>query len=205
LSVIVGGESLVSHAGGSLLVATAGVAGLSREVTTCLGRWSTGGDPRSTLAAVPREVVVGLSGTAVADGGAGALAELGARFLNVENREVTPRRTRCPVSSEWIWNPRRLSAGVRVLLLSDVRTPVADDLASFATQKGSTKHTRPVSAAALHHLVDLLADAGMQGMHESFHTPWLGAGGGIRSGLYSVGGPRPVLERKDYSIWTPTT
>jgi Transposase DDE domain group 1 len=39
LSVIVGGESLVSHAGGALLVATARAAGLSRELSVRLGPW----------------------------------------------------------------------------------------------------------------------------------------------------------------------
>jgi DDE family transposase len=39
LSVIIGGESLVSHAGGSLLVGTAGVAGLSGELSRRLGPW----------------------------------------------------------------------------------------------------------------------------------------------------------------------
>lgn len=39
LSVIIGGESLVSHAGGSLLVGTAGVAGLSGELSARLGPW----------------------------------------------------------------------------------------------------------------------------------------------------------------------
>jgi Transposase DDE domain group 1 len=39
LSVITGGESLVSHAGGALLVATAGVTGLSGELSTRLGLW----------------------------------------------------------------------------------------------------------------------------------------------------------------------
>jgi len=39
LSVMIGGESLVSHAGGSLLVGTAGVAGLSGELSRRLGPW----------------------------------------------------------------------------------------------------------------------------------------------------------------------
>jgi DDE family transposase len=39
LSVMLGGESLVSHAGGSLLVATARVAGLSGELSKRLGPW----------------------------------------------------------------------------------------------------------------------------------------------------------------------
>jgi hypothetical protein len=39
LVVVLGGESLVSHAGGSLLVAMADAAGLSRELSAQLGRW----------------------------------------------------------------------------------------------------------------------------------------------------------------------
>jgi hypothetical protein len=39
LSVITFGESLVSHAGGSLLVATARVTGLSSELCRRLGPW----------------------------------------------------------------------------------------------------------------------------------------------------------------------
>ena len=39
LSVIVGGESLVSHAGGALLVQTARRSGLTKELSTRLGPW----------------------------------------------------------------------------------------------------------------------------------------------------------------------
>ena len=39
LSVIIGGESLVSHAGGTLLVETARRSGLARELSTRLGPW----------------------------------------------------------------------------------------------------------------------------------------------------------------------
>jgi Transposase DDE domain group 1 len=39
LSVIVGGESLVSHAGGVLLVETARRSGLSGQLSRLLGRW----------------------------------------------------------------------------------------------------------------------------------------------------------------------
>jgi hypothetical protein len=37
--VIVGGESLVSHAGGALLVETARRSGLAKELVTRLGPW----------------------------------------------------------------------------------------------------------------------------------------------------------------------
>ena len=39
LSVIIGGESLVSHAGGALLVETARRSGLARQLSRLLGRW----------------------------------------------------------------------------------------------------------------------------------------------------------------------
>jgi len=39
LSVIIGGESLVSHAGGTLLVETARRSGLAKELATRLGPW----------------------------------------------------------------------------------------------------------------------------------------------------------------------
>ena len=39
LSVIVGGESLVSHAGGVLLVETARRSGLAGQLSQLLGRW----------------------------------------------------------------------------------------------------------------------------------------------------------------------
>jgi hypothetical protein len=63
LSVIVGGESLVSHAGGALLVGVARRSGLAKALSAGLGRW------RSPLAIHdPGKVVLDLA-TAVALGG----------------------------------------------------------------------------------------------------------------------------------------
>jgi hypothetical protein len=39
LNVIIGGESLVSHAGGALLVETAQRTGLARQLSRLLGPW----------------------------------------------------------------------------------------------------------------------------------------------------------------------
>jgi Transposase DDE domain group 1 len=63
LSVITFGESLVSHAGGSLLVATAHATGLSRELSTRLGSWR-----RSWAIHDPGKIVLDLA-VAVALGG----------------------------------------------------------------------------------------------------------------------------------------
>ena len=63
LSVIAGGESLVSHAGASLLVETARRSGLAREVSKRLGRWR-----RPLATHDPGKIVLDLA-VAVAVGG----------------------------------------------------------------------------------------------------------------------------------------
>src|ERR687888_2694222 len=63
LSVIAGGESLVSHAGASLLVETARRSGLARQLSRLLGRWRLPGATHP-----PDKVVLDLA-IAVALGG----------------------------------------------------------------------------------------------------------------------------------------
>jgi hypothetical protein len=63
LSVIAGGESLVSHAGGALLVETARRSGLTKELSTGLGPW------RRPLAIHDPGKIVGDLAVAVALGG----------------------------------------------------------------------------------------------------------------------------------------
>ena len=68
LSVIAGGESLVSHAGGVLLVETARRSGLAGQLTRLLGRWRTPlavHDPGKIVADLA--VAVALGGDAAAD------------------------------------------------------------------------------------------------------------------------------------------
>jgi hypothetical protein len=68
LSVIAGGESLVSHAGGVLLIETARRSGLSRDLTRLLGRWRKPlavHDPGKVVADLA--VAVALGGDAACD------------------------------------------------------------------------------------------------------------------------------------------
>jgi hypothetical protein len=68
LSVIVGGESLVSHAGGVLLVETARRSGLSGRLSRLLGRWRlprATHDPGKTV--VDLAIAVALGGDAACD------------------------------------------------------------------------------------------------------------------------------------------
>jgi hypothetical protein len=62
LSVITGGESLVSHAGATLLVETARRSGLAAELTELLGRWRRPGarhDPGKIVLDLAIAVAVG--------------------------------------------------------------------------------------------------------------------------------------------------
>ncbi|MER5969548.1 glycerate kinase [Streptomyces sp. NPDC002055] len=141
----------------------------------------------AAVAAGARTVLVALGGTAVVDGGAGALAALGARFLDDRGREVEPCPARLPEAVTVDLAPaRRLLAGVNVRLLADVRTPLSDNLQSFGAQKGVTAQNRPAAVRALRHFTGLLVGAGDHTAGERFLTPWFGAGGGIGFGLSAV-------------------
>jgi glycerate kinase len=141
----------------------------------------------AAVAAGATTVLVALGGTAVTDGGAGALAALGARFLDRGGRETDPSPGRVIGAVRVDLTPARsLLSGVTVRLLADVRTPLSDNLDTFGAQKGITAQNRPAAVRALHHLTGLLTDAGDRGATKRFHTPWFGAGGGIGFGLSAV-------------------
>ncbi|WP_224386943.1 glycerate kinase [Pseudonocardia sp. ICBG1293] len=199
--------------GGTALVESARCCGLAALAGTPL-------DPlRSTSAGVGvavadavraghREVLVGLGGTATVDGGAGALAALGARFEDATGRSVpvTPGTLHEVVRVD-LGPARDLLAGVRLRFLADVSTTYSSNSARFGAQKGLGAAERPVAAAGMAHLVALLARADPQGgpaeLHERCAAPWWGAGGGIGVGLSAVaaatatGGTLAVLAMAD--------
>lgn len=174
------------------VVETAGVCGLGAlrpHELRPLEATSAGAGQAIAAAVAERAttVLVALGGTAVVDGGAGALAALGARFLDHDGREMQPSPARLPEVVRVDLAPaRRLLSAVTVRLLADVRTPLSDNLASFGAQKGVTARNRPAAVRALRHLTGLLMDAGDTGAEERFRTPWFGAGGGIGFGLSAV-------------------
>ncbi|WP_051819672.1 glycerate kinase [Streptomyces sp. NRRL S-920] len=132
-------------------------------------------------------IVIGLGGTAVVDGGAGALAALGARFVDRDGHPVDPRpRTLTSAVAVDLAPARRRLAGVRLRFLADVSTPLSGNLTTFGAQKGVTAHNRPQAVRALHHLVRLLAEAGDPDAPRRFEEPWFGAGGGTGFGLTAV-------------------
>ncbi|MFD7015304.1 glycerate kinase [Streptomyces sp. NPDC059928] len=141
----------------------------------------------AAVAAGATTVLLGLGGTAVVDGGVGALAALGARFLGADGRAVPPRPGNLQSVVRVDLEPaRRLLVGVSLRLLSDVRTPLAGNLQTFGAQKGVTDQNRPAAVRALEHLVRLLEAAGDRTARARFEEPWFGAGGGTGFGLSAV-------------------
>ncbi|MGF1663511.1 MAG: glycerate kinase [Kineosporiaceae bacterium] len=138
-----------------------------------------------------REVLVGLGGTATVDGGAGALAALGARFLDGAGRAVavTPASLG-EIVRVHLGPAREVLAGVRLRFLADVSSTYLSNSERFGAQKGLGPEERPVAAAAMRRLVELVAGDGPIGgaaaLHERCRTPWWGAGGGIGLGLSAV-------------------
>jgi glycerate kinase len=135
-------------------------------------------------------VMLGLGGTAITDGGAGALNALGARFLDKRGTRVTPDPSTLRDIVRIDLDPaRRLLSGVTLCLLPDVRTPLASAVGLFGPQKGLEDTNRPVIVAGLEHLAGLLSDAGAAGARDRLHSEWFGAGGGIGFGLSCVTTP----------------
>ncbi|HEV2638658.1 MAG TPA: glycerate kinase [Actinocrinis sp.] len=140
----------------------------------------------AALEAGMANLVLGLGGTAVVDGGAGALAALGARFTDAAGRDVDPVPRHLDQAASVDLEPARARlAGTSIALWSDVRTPLSGNLDSFGAQKGLHDGNRPQAARALRHLVNLLA-ATDPGAPDRFAAPWFGAGGGTGFGLSGV-------------------
>ncbi|WP_169789786.1 glycerate kinase [Actinoplanes subtropicus] len=150
-------------------------------------RSNTFGTGQLILAAAARGarwIVIGAGGSATLDMGAGALAALGVRFLDGSGR------ARSPVPSELheiaAVDTSRLSPllrGVELTVLSDVRTPLADNARLFGPQKGMDPRTVSRFETMLRALSEHLLPAGSAGLSR----PWYGAGGGLASGLSRIG------------------
>jgi glycerate kinase len=137
-------------------------------------------------------VVVGLGGSACTDGGAGALAALGAAPLD-ETGAVLPDgggslarcaalagRPRCPADSE-------------LVLAADVDNPLLGRHGAaevFGPQKGADRAAVATLDAALARYVEVLADAAHRDARELASSPGAGAAGGLGAALLALGGTR---------------
>jgi glycerate kinase len=145
-----------------------------------------------------RRLLVTAGGTASVDMGAGALAALGARFLDAHGNELaaTPAALTALDRVE-IGQVRRRLQRIPVKVLSDVSTPLASNIAQFGPQKGVGPDEAPVLERALRALCDGLGDR----VGALLHTPLLGAGGGLAAGLHRALGAE-VMSGSEYFIQT---
>ncbi|MFC0111623.1 glycerate kinase [Kibdelosporangium aridum] len=128
------------------------------------------------------KVVVMAGGTASVDLGAGALAALGVRFYDAAGRSLQPTpRDLVHVRHVDTGPALDLLRGVRVEVLSDVSTPLRDNIERFGAQKGITTS----DAVVLRGMLDAVLTA--LGCQEDLAAkPFHGAGGGLAAGLHTV-------------------
>jgi glycerate kinase len=155
-----------------------------------------------------RVISLGLGGTAVVDGGAGALVALGCTFADADGAPIPPEPRALGAAVRVDLRPaQRLLADVELRLLADVDTAYTASSTHFGAQKGLTDADRPAAAAAMARLVTLAEQANPVGGADLLRTrsmaPWWGAGGGIGLGLSTVAkasavsGASAVLELVD--------
>ena len=155
---------------------------------------STGGTGLLMQAALnsgARRIIVGMGGSATVDGGAGALAALGAQLLDAYGQPVEAcGGTLGAVQSVDLSNLDPRWAQVELILASDVRNPAvgADGAAAvFGPQKGAGPHEiRLLEAGLRHFLARLAAVSG----RDVLHTEGGGAAGTLAAGLMSALGGR---------------
>ena len=146
--------------------------------------YGTGELIRAALDAGAKRIVMGVGGTATNDGGAGALAALGARLLDGDGRDVAPggaglaELARIDVSA---LDPRLRDCTLEIA--TDVDHPLlgpSGASAVFGPQKGASPQDVVRLDAALAHFADVVAASGG---NDTRVCAGSGAGGGIAFGI----------------------
>jgi glycerate kinase len=159
----------------------------ARRATTV----GTGELIRDALAGGARKIVLGIGGSATTDGGAGALAALGLRYLDVNGNVLTP-------SPEALVNLARIDAtgldarlrAVSIAIACDVDNPLlgpAGAAAVYGPQKGASAADVLFLDRVLAHMADIVAQAGHIDIR---NVPGAGAAGGLGWGLATFAGAR---------------
>jgi glycerate kinase len=175
--------------GETALVEMAAASGLHRvpesrrdpKLTTTYG---TGELIGAALASGAHRLIVAIGGSATNDGGAGAMAALGARFLDETGQPLPPggaalaRLARIDLTGF-----RRPGPGVQVVIASDVTNPLCGPTgasAVYGPQKGATpEDVRLLDAALAHYAAIVGRDVG----RDIRDTPGAGAAGGLGAAL----------------------
>ncbi len=135
-----------------------------------------------------RQVVLTLGGSACTDGGSGALAALGARFLDSAGRELTRGGGALAELATIDLTGLRPPPPVGIRCLTDVTAPLlgpSGAAAVFGPQKGATPADIMILEAGLTRLADLLGG--------DPQTPGAGAAGGTAYGLAAAWGAELAL------------
>jgi glycerate kinase len=187
---IIEAEYLVSEDGKIALVEMAQASGLCRIGPDERDAWvsntyGTGQLIADALGQGVDKILVGAGGSATLDAGAGALAALGARFLDPDGHELDPTpkglQTLARVDISGL-DPRL--KGVELTLLPDVDLPLRENTMHFGGQKGIRPEDREKYVEALERLDRCARDLGSPFLD----APWGGAGGGISGGLAAFAG-----------------
>ncbi|MBB6379497.1 glycerate kinase [Pseudonocardia eucalypti] len=138
-------------------------------------------------------IVVGLGGSACTDGGAGALAALGAQPLDADGAPL-PDGGAALAGCAALAAPPALRAGLELVLALDVDNPLLGRhgaAAVFGPQKGADDAAVAELDAALRRYAEVLAPAVHRDAAELVELPGGGAAGGLGAALLALGG-RPV-------------
>ncbi|MDY7091398.1 MAG: glycerate kinase [Acidobacteriota bacterium] len=149
---------------------------------------------RAALDQGARKIVLGAGGSGTIDGGAGALAALGAVFRDAAGNALPPH----PAGLDELaaidladLDPRL--AETEITVLADVSTQVERHVAVYGPQKGA----RPEDHSALEANLLRLAELAEHHGHPIADRPWYGAAGCMAGGLAAFAGARVLAGGKE--------
>lgn len=140
---------------------------------------------RGAFEAGAKHILLGVGGSATVDGGAGALQELGIRFLDRRGRDIAPVGGSLPDIRGMV--SERSIPFDRITVLCDVKNPLVGPTgaaAVFGPQKGATSADVRFLDHALRHFAALLKRATG---HSVGTIPGGGAAGGLAAGFAAFG------------------
>lgn len=141
----------------------------------------------AALDAGTEEIILGLGGSATNDGGCGAAAALGARFLNKAGKPFIPvGETLCAIHAIDCEPARKRLQGKRLRVMCDIDNPLCGPqgaAAVFAPQKGADSAMVARLDEGLGHLAQIvLRDCGV----DMLSIPGAGAAGGMGGGMAAL-------------------
>ncbi|MCC6444611.1 MAG: glycerate kinase [Armatimonadetes bacterium] len=149
-------------------------------VTTTYG---TGQLIRAAIQSGCRRLLIGIGGSATNDGGAGAMAALGARFLDANGSELPPGGAALARLERIDMSGFSFPREIEVVVASDVSNPLCGPTGAsvvYGPQKGATPEMIEQLDGALRRYADAVEDQLGQDIAE---RPGAGAAGGLGAGL----------------------